>query len=139
MRRYRSERDPSLEISTHFHILEMMKSREAIAALSALASDSRLAVYRLLVKRGPEGYTPSQLAARLGLPAPTLSFHLKGLVQAGLLNSRREARNLFYRPDLDRMNSLIVFLTENCCSLAEKGCRTNCEQQAVSAQRSKRA
>ena len=103
-----------------------MKSKEAIVALSALGSESRLAVYRLLVKRGPEGYTPSELAARLAVPAPTLSFHLKGLVQAGLVESRREARNLFYSPNFERMNALVGFLTENCCSLADDACDSAC-------------
>ena len=103
-----------------------MKSKEAITALSALASESRLAVYRLLVKRGPEGYTPSELAARLEVPAPTLSFHLKGLMSAGLVESRREARNLFYSPNFQRMNALVGFLTENCCSLADATGNTTC-------------
>ena len=116
-----------------------MKSKEAISALSALASESRLAVHRLLVRRGPEGYTPSELAARLDLPAPTLSFHLKGLLQAGLVVSRREARNLFYSPNFARMDALIGFLTENCCSLADKACGTSCEPQATPAQSRKRA
>ena len=116
-----------------------MKSREAITTLSALASESRLAVYRLLVKRGPEGYTPSELAARLDLPAPTLSFHLKGLVQAGLVVSRREARNLFYSPNFERMNALVGFLTENCCGLADQACGTSCEPQSIPAQPRKRA
>lgn len=104
-----------------------MKSREVVGALSALASEPRLAVYRLLVKRGPEGYTPTELARRLDLPAPTLSFHLRGLVHAGLIVSRREARNLFYSPNFERMNTLVGFLTENCCSLAEQSCATICE------------
>jgi ArsR family transcriptional regulator, arsenate/arsenite/antimonite-responsive transcriptional repressor len=112
-----------------------MKSKEAISALSALASESRLAVFRFLVRRGPEGYTPSELAARLDLPAPTLSFHLKGLLQAGLVVSRREARNLFYSPNFERMNTLIGFLTENCCSLADKACGTSCEPQSERAAR----
>jgi ArsR family transcriptional regulator, arsenate/arsenite/antimonite-responsive transcriptional repressor len=116
-----------------------MKAKEAIAALSALASESRLAVFRLLVRRGPEGYTPSELATRLDLPAPTLSFHLKGLLQAGLVVSRREARNLFYSPNFERMNTLVGFLTENCCSLANQACGTSCEAQSVSAQSRKRA
>lgn len=116
-----------------------MKSREAIAALSALASESRLAVFRLLVKRGPEGYTPSELAARLDLPAPTLSFHLKGLLQAGLVISRREARNLFYSPDFERMNTLVGFLTANCCSLADQACGTSCAPQSLPAQSRQRA
>jgi ArsR family transcriptional regulator, arsenate/arsenite/antimonite-responsive transcriptional repressor len=116
-----------------------MKSTEAIAALSALASEPRLAVHRMLVKRGPEGYTPSELAARLDVPAPTLSFHLKGLVQAGLVVSRREARNLFYSPNFERMDALVGFLTENCCSLADKTCAASCAPQSVPAQRRKRA
>jgi DNA-binding transcriptional ArsR family regulator len=116
-----------------------MKAKEAILALSALASESRLAVFRLLVRRGPEGYTPSELAARLDLPAPTLSFHLKGLLQAGLVVSRREARNLFYSPNFERMSTLVDFLTENCCSLADKACGPSCEPQSVAAQSRKRA
>jgi ArsR family transcriptional regulator, arsenate/arsenite/antimonite-responsive transcriptional repressor len=130
----------SIAICRNFHNIETMKSREAIAALSALASESRLAVYRLLVKRGPEGYTPSELVARLDIPAPTLSFHLKGLVQAGLVESRREARNLFYRPNFASMNSLVGFLTENCCSLADEGCEATCQpQRSAAAQPRKRA
>jgi ArsR family transcriptional regulator, arsenate/arsenite/antimonite-responsive transcriptional repressor len=116
-----------------------MKSKETIAALSALASESRLAVYRLLVKRGPQGYTPSELAGRLDIPAPTLSFHLRGLVQAGLVVSRREARNLFYSPSFARMNALVGFLTDHCCSLADEACSSSCEPVAVPAQSRNRA
>ena len=116
-----------------------MKSKEAITALSALASEARLAVYRMLVKRGPEGYTPSELGGRLDVPAPTLSFHLKGLVQAGLIVSRREGRNLFYSPNFGRMNGLVSFLTENWCSLAEKTCDTGCQPLAAPAQSRRRA
>lgn len=116
-----------------------MKSIDVIAALSALASESRLAVYRLLVKRGPEGYTPSELAARLTVPAPTLSFHLRGLVQAGLIVSRREARNLFYSPNFERMSALVGFLTENCCSLGDQACGASCEPQAAQTRSRKRA
>ena len=116
-----------------------MKSIEAISALSALASEARLAVYRTLVKRGPEGYTPSELTKRLDLPAPTLSFHLKGLVQARLVISRREGRNLHYSPNFERMNALVSFLTENCCSLAGEVCGTDCQPLTASVQRRKRA
>ena len=116
-----------------------MKSPDAITALSALASEARLAVFRLLVKRGPEGYTPSELTKRLELPAPTLSFHIKGLVQAGLVLSRREGRNLYYSPNLERMNALVGFLTENCCSLAGEACGADCEPLTAPAQRRKRA
>jgi ArsR family transcriptional regulator, arsenate/arsenite/antimonite-responsive transcriptional repressor len=116
-----------------------MKSQDAITTLSALASEARLAVYRLLVKRGPEGYTPSELAARLDLPAPTLSFHLRGLLQAGLIVSRREGRNLYYSPSFERMNGLVAFLTENCCTLADEACGADCQPQVQSARARKRA
>jgi ArsR family transcriptional regulator, arsenate/arsenite/antimonite-responsive transcriptional repressor len=116
-----------------------MKPQEAITTLSALASGARLAVYRLLVKRGPQGYTPSELIEHLDVPAPTLSFHLKGLVQAGLVVSRRESRNLYYSPNFDRMNALVGFLTENCCSLANEACGADCQPVAASSPRRKRA
>jgi DNA-binding transcriptional ArsR family regulator len=111
-----------------------MKSNEAISALSALASEARLAVFRLLVKRGPAGYTPSDLTRRLGVPAPTLSFHLRELVNAELVMSRREGRNLFYSPNLERMNSLVGFLTEHCCVLADEACGANCKPLSASEQ-----
>lgn len=104
-----------------------MKSKEVIAALGALASEPRLAVYQLLVRRGPEGYTPSELSERLEVPAPTLSFHLKGLLQAGLVVSRRESRNLYYSPNFDRVRALVGFLTESCCSLADAACGSTCQ------------
>jgi ArsR family transcriptional regulator, arsenate/arsenite/antimonite-responsive transcriptional repressor len=114
-----------------------MKSNEAIQALGALASEARLAVFRLLLKRGPKGYTPSELVERLTLPAPTLSFHLKELTHAGLVVSRREGRNLYYSPSIKRMNDLVAFLTENCCSLADEQCDADC--RPVAASRRKRA
>jgi ArsR family transcriptional regulator len=120
-------------------MIEIMKANEAIGTLSALASDPRLTVYRLLVKRGPEGYTPSELVDRLDVPAPTLSFHLKGLVQAGLVLSRREGRNLYYSPNFERMNALVAFLTENCCSLADEACDTHCQPRTVTTPQRKRA
>jgi ArsR family transcriptional regulator len=116
-----------------------MKSADAIHALSALASEARLGVYRLLVKRGPEGYTPSELIERLDLPAPTLSFHLKGLLQAELIVCRREGRNLYYSPNFEQMNALVGFLTDNCCSLAGTDCGTSCQPGASAAQPRKRA
>jgi ArsR family transcriptional regulator len=112
-----------------------MKSSDAIQALGALASEARLAVFRLLVKRGPKGYTPTELIERLEVPAPTLSFHLKELTHAGLLVSRREGRNLYYSPSLERMNDLVAFLTENCCSLADEQCDADCQPVAVAARR----
>ena len=103
-----------------------MKSIDVVIGLSALAQESRLALFRLLVKRGPEGFTPSQLVEKLDVPGPTLSFHLKELQRAGLIEARREGRFLFYSPNFPRMNELIGFLTDNCCVLAEKDCGPAC-------------
>lgn len=118
-----------------FHIIESMKEKQALKALGALASEARLAVFRLLVKRGPKGYTPSELADRLGIPAPTLSFHLKELVHADLILSRREGRKLYYSPDFERMKALVEFLSENCCSLADEACDENCQPLPATSQR----
>jgi DNA-binding transcriptional ArsR family regulator len=112
-----------------------MKEKQALKALGALASEARLAVFRLLVKRGPKGYTPSELADRLGIPAPTLSFHLKELVHADLILSRREGRKLYYSPDFERMKALVEFLSENCCSLADEACDENCQPLPATSQR----
>ena len=112
-----------------------MKATDAVTALNALASEARLSIYRLLVRRGPEGYTPTDLLKRLGLPAPTLSFHLKGLLQARLLISRRSGRNLYYCPNFERMNDLVGFLTENCCSLAQQACGVDCPPVAAASRR----
>jgi ArsR family transcriptional regulator len=103
-----------------------MKTADVVAGLAALAQESRLALFRLLVKRGPEGYTPTQLVEKLTVPAPTLSFHLKELQRAGLIQARREGRFLFYSPNFPQMNELIGFLTDNCCSLADKDCGPAC-------------
>jgi DNA-binding transcriptional ArsR family regulator len=81
----------------------------------------------MLVKRGPDGYTPGELAERIGIPAPTLSFHLKELQRAGLLSSSREGRFLHYSADFEAMRSLIDFLTEKCCSLADAECDSACK------------
>lgn len=96
-----------------------MKLQEAILAMGALAQESRLTVFRLLVRRGPDGYTPTALAARLGVPAPTLSFHLKELQRAGLVTVRREGRFLYYGANFARVDALVGFLTQHCCSLGD--------------------
>jgi DNA-binding transcriptional ArsR family regulator len=103
-----------------------MKSKSVIESLAALAQESRLAIFRLLVKRGPEGYTPTQLGEKLNVSSPTLSFHLKELQRAGLVDVRRDGRFLYYRPNFAHMNQLIGFLTENCCVLSDKGCGPEC-------------
>jgi ArsR family transcriptional regulator, arsenate/arsenite/antimonite-responsive transcriptional repressor len=116
-----------------------MKAPDVINALSALASEPRLAVFRLLVKRGPEGYSPSELSERLDIPSPTLSFHLKELVRAKLVVSRRQSRNLYYSPNIARMNTLLAFLTENCCSLANGACDSDCRPLTAATSERKRA
>jgi ArsR family transcriptional regulator, arsenate/arsenite/antimonite-responsive transcriptional repressor len=117
---------PPVDIQYHFDRIENMKPTDVITALGALAQESRLALFRLLVKRGPEGYTPSQLAEKLGVPGPTLSFHLKELQRAGLIEARRNGRFLYYSPHFPRMSELLGFLTENCCVLADKDCGPAC-------------
>jgi ArsR family transcriptional regulator len=108
-----------------------MKSKDAVESLAALAQESRLAIFRMLVKRGPEGYTPTQLSEKLNVAAPTLSFHLKELQQAGLVDVRRDGRYLYYRPNFSHMNQLIGFLTENCCVLADQACGPECVPAAA--------
>ncbi len=115
----------------HFDTLRKMKSSDVIESLGALAQESRLAIFRLLVKRGPDGYTPTQLGDQLGVSSPTLSFHLKELQRAGLIDMRREGRFLYYSPNLGHMNQVIGFLTENCCVLADSGCAPECTPVAA--------
>lgn len=115
-----------------------MKAKDVIESLAALAQESRLAIFRMLVKRGPEGYTPTQLGEKLSVAPPTLSFHLKELQRAGLLNVRREGRFLYYRANFSHMNQLIGFLTENCCVLADQGCSPECAPTEAEAPLTKR-
>jgi DNA-binding transcriptional ArsR family regulator len=93
-----------------------MKSKEAVVALGALAQESRLEVFRLLVRRGLNGITPGELCDKLGIPAATMSFHLKELSNAGLITSKRESRTIIYSADYARMQELLGFLMENCCA-----------------------
>ena len=95
---------------------------EATAALAALAQDSRLAVFRLLVQRGPQGLAAGEIAERLRIPAPTLSFHLAQLGHASLVRSRREGRSIIYAADYEGMQRLMAFLTEHCCREEAGGC-----------------
>jgi ArsR family transcriptional regulator, arsenate/arsenite/antimonite-responsive transcriptional repressor len=92
-----------------------MEQTEAIAALAALAQESRLDVFRLLVQAGPAGMPAGRIGERLRLPSATLSFHLNQLRQAGLVSFRREGRSLIYTAAYGAMNGLIAYLSENCC------------------------
>lgn len=93
-----------------------MEEKDVIRALAALAQSARLQVFRALVVAGPEGLTPGALGEALGLPASTLSFHLKELTQAGLVTPERAGRNLIYRAGFERMQGLLTYLTDNCCA-----------------------
>jgi DNA-binding transcriptional ArsR family regulator len=93
-----------------------MESKSAVQSLAALAQETRLAVYRLLVQQGPSGMAAGEIAAQLALAPATLSFHLKELAHAGLVRARQEGRFIFYAADFEAMNALLSFLTENCCA-----------------------
>jgi DNA-binding transcriptional ArsR family regulator len=92
-----------------------MKEDDVIKSLAALGQPHRLKIFRALVVAGPAGLTPGVMAEGLGIPAATLSFHLKELVNAGLVTQARASRNLIYRAAYERMNDLLGYLTENCC------------------------
>lgn len=92
-----------------------MNESAAVLALAALAQEARLRVFRALVGAGPTGMTPGALAALLDIPASTLSFHLKELVRADLVNVERDGRSLHYRPTLARMHELLGYLSDHCC------------------------
>jgi ArsR family transcriptional regulator, arsenate/arsenite/antimonite-responsive transcriptional repressor len=94
----------------------MMTPATAVDALAALAQETRLNVFRLLVQAGPTGMAAGEIGAQLGIPANTLSFHLKTLSQAGMVVSRQEGRFVFYAANYASMDDLIAFLTDNCCS-----------------------
>jgi DNA-binding transcriptional ArsR family regulator len=93
-----------------------MKAETALERLSALAQETRLAIFRRLVRRGAEGLPAGALAEALGVPAPTLSFHLAALERCGLVASRREGRSILYRASFGAMEELLGYLLENCCA-----------------------
>jgi len=95
-----------------------MDSPQTVKALGALAQETRLQAFRMLVQAGPEGCTAGAVAERLGVPPTTLSFHLAQLLHAGLVTQRRNGRQLIYAAAYETMNGLIAYLTENCCGRA---------------------
>jgi ArsR family transcriptional regulator, arsenate/arsenite/antimonite-responsive transcriptional repressor len=92
-----------------------MEEKAAVASLAALAQGMRLRIFRALVGAGPQGMTPGDISATLGVPASTLSFHLKELMRADLVSQERDGRNLIYRPSIAHMNALLAYLTAHCC------------------------
>ncbi|MES2148644.1 MAG: metalloregulator ArsR/SmtB family transcription factor [Pseudomonadota bacterium] len=108
-----------------------MQTKEAIGALAALAQESRLAVFRLLVQVGPAGLAATKIAEQLGIPQSSLSFHLKELTHAELIAPRQDGRFVIYTANFTTMNALLAFLTDSCCSgipcstMAPVGCASD--------------
>jgi ArsR family transcriptional regulator len=109
-----------------------MNSRTAIASLAALAQESRLSIYRLLVEAGPTGLSVSEIGASLRVSPATLSFHLKELTHAGLIAARQDGRYIYYSASYARMNALLGYLTDNCCARDGVDCAPGCGPQAKS-------
>jgi ArsR family transcriptional regulator, arsenate/arsenite/antimonite-responsive transcriptional repressor len=110
-----------------------MEKSNAIAALAALAHESRLDVSRLLVQAGADGMPAGQIGERLGPPSATLSFHLNHLKQSGLVKCRRESRSLIYTADYAAMNDFLAYLTDNCCQGNSSACGVRlCDPKTIS-------
>src|SRR2546427_17749 len=114
-----------------------MKASTAITALGALAQETRLSIFRLLVQRGERGLAAGQLSDRLGVPSTTLSFHLAHLSHSGLVSSRRQSRSIIYSASSPAMNELLAYLTENCCQ-GETCAAESCEPATAAARGSSR-
>lgn len=99
-----------------------MENKHAVTALAALAQETRLSIFRLLVQAGPEGVPAGTIGEMLEVPAATLSFHLKELARASLVSSRQEGRFIYYSTDYDQMAALMTFLTQNCCQGMPQEC-----------------
>jgi len=104
-----------------------VKTSVAISAFGALAHEHRLAIYRLLVERGPDGLSAGSIGERVGLLPSSLTFHLQNLQRAGLITQQRVSRQLIYSADFEAMNELIGYLTDNCCGQGGAGCTSACE------------
>jgi len=107
----------------YFGIVERMTNTDAVTALAALAQESRLAIFRLLVQNAPGGLTVGLIADKLELPAPTLSFHLKTLTHAGLVNTTQEGRFVRCHAAIERIDDLVSFLTDDCCGGHPEACK----------------
>jgi len=119
-----------------------MKNSMVIAALGALAQETRLRIFRVLVQKGPQGMSAGEIGQRLGLPSPTLSFHLNQLRFAGLVTSRRQGRSIICSANFRTMNGLLAYLTENCCQGRPEMCapvRASASEAARGGRRAKLA
>lgn len=102
-----------------------MEIKDAVNALAALAQETRLAIFRLLVEAGPEGVAAGRIAETLEIPGATLSFHLKELARSRLVSSRQEKQFIYYATDFEAMAELMTFLTKNCCQGMPEVCLSN--------------
>jgi DNA-binding transcriptional ArsR family regulator len=115
--------------------MKTMATKRVLAALGALAQESRLATFRLLIEHSPDGLTAGAIAEKLSLAPATLSFHLKELSHAGLIAARQDGRFIWYRADVEAMNGLVAYLTDNCCAsstVCDPACLPAMSPQAVS-------
>ncbi len=122
-------RSHNLDGKQYFDNYRNMEIKDAVPALAALAQETRLAVYRMLVEAGPAGLAAGKIAEDLGVAAATLSFHLKELSNAGLTQSRQSGRFVIYSANFEAMNALLSFLTANCCRGDTNACLTPAELQ----------
>lgn len=112
-----------------------MKAKDAVAALSSLAQDTRLAIYRLLIQSGPDGLAAGVIAEKLDVLPSSLSFHLAHLTRSGLVSQRRASRSLIYAADYGEMDNLMAYLTENCCG--GQACAPVCRPTKTAARRAR--
>ena len=107
-----------------------MDAKSAVASLAALAQESRLVIYRLLVEAGPTGLSVGEIGASLHIAPATLSFHLKELAHAGLVGARQQGRFIYYSANYASMNQLLAYLTDNCCARDGVACEASCEPRS---------
>ena len=115
-----------------------MEISSAVDSLSALAHESRLAIFRLLVPEGPDGLPAGEIGNRLGIAANALSFHLTRLRYAGQVSVRRNGQQMIYAAAYDGMQRLMGFLTDNCCQMDARGCSSDCPQPLSTQKKQKR-
>lgn len=108
-----------------------MNSKQAVDALAALAHESRLGVYRMLVEAGPDGLNAGTIASRIKVPPSSMTFHLQNLHRAGLVTQERRSREVIYAADFDAMNGLVGYLTENCCAGSPSACGVQCSPVSI--------
>lgn len=114
----------ALDFILYFYNYRNMEIEEAVISLAALAQETRLSIFRLLIQVGPEGIPAGRIGEELEVAPATLSFHLKELYRAGLISSRQKSRFIYYTVNFERMVALMTFLTQNCCQGMPQECLT---------------